>query len=191
MDTYEINGKTLEYDDEDHIYIVNGVIVPSVTQILSGLFDDYAGVSAEVLRRAAEKGTALHEAIERLETTGETTDSEEIRNYKFLKRHYGWKNVENEKPIIYEDRGRVLFAGRLDQVIEIDGVLGINDLKRVSAPNKEKICYQLNMYRLGYEQSYKRKIKFLSFTQLRGNKRKFVQLPIMEDEIKKILSEVF
>lgn len=94
---------------------------------------------------------------------------------------------ENELPLIYEENGQVLFAGRLDQVIEIDGKLGINDFKRVSAPNKEKICYQLNLYKLGYEQSYHRKIEFLSFTHLREDVRKFVKLPIKEEETKQLL----
>ena len=32
--------------------------------------------------------TALHEAIERYEKTGEETECRELQNYKFLKRHY-------------------------------------------------------------------------------------------------------
>lgn len=191
MEEYKINGRTVEYDEETHCYIVDGIVVPSVTQILGALFNDYEGVSAVVLERAREKGTALHEAIERYEKTGEETECRELQNYKFLKRHYGWLNVANEIPIIYEEDGQVLYAGRLDQIIEIDGVFGINDFKRVSAPNKDKIALQLNLYRLGYEQSYQKKISFLSFTQLREDKRKFTRLPIAEEYTKKLLRSDF
>lgn len=192
MEEYKINGRTVEHDEETHCYIVDGIIVPSVTQILGALFKDYEGVSAVVLERAREKGTALHEAIERYEKTGEENECQELQNYKFLKRHYSWINVANEIPIIYEENGKVLFAGRLDQIIEIDGKFGINDFKRVSAPNKDKIALQLNLYRIGYEQSYHREIEFLAFTQLREDKRKFTRLPIAEEYIKNLLrSDLF
>lgn len=190
MEYFEINGHALEYDDDTHTYLVDGVIVSSVTQLLGAKFNDYAGVSREALERASQKGTAMHEAIERFEKTGEEDNSEELQNYKFLKKHYGWNNIANELPIIYEENGEVLFAGRLDQIIEIDGKLGINDFKRVSAPNKEKIAHQLNLYKLGYEQSYHKKIEFLAFTHLREDKRKFVKLPINEDFIKEFLKGV-
>lgn len=189
MEVFEINGHTLEYEDDTHTYIVDGLIVPSVTQILSTKYNDYAGVSKSVLDNAGKLGTAMHKAIELFETTGQEDDSIELRNYKFLKRHYNWTNIANEVPIIYEQDGKVLFAGRLDQVIEIDGVLGINDFKRVSAPNKEKICYQLNLYKLGYEQSYNKTIDFLTFTQLRENVRKFVKLPVAEEQTLALLAD--
>ena len=65
MNTWDISGYTLEYDDESHTYIVDGVIVPSVTQILAVKFGNkYAGVNRSTLERAASRGTAIHEAIE-------------------------------------------------------------------------------------------------------------------------------
>jgi hypothetical protein len=80
-------------------------------------------------------------------------------------------------------------VGTLDQVITIDGKLGINDFKRVSAPNKEKIAYQLNLYKMAYEQSYGKKIEFLSFTHLREDVRKFHRLPINEEMAISLLNE--
>ena len=65
MNTYEIKGHTVEYIDEDHIYLVDGIIVPSVTQILKKRFGGmYSHVDPDTLKRAAEAGTNLHEAIE-------------------------------------------------------------------------------------------------------------------------------
>lgn len=187
FESWNINGHVLEYDDDLHAYIVDGLIVPSVTQILSKKFNDYANVSQYVLNEASKRGTAMHSAIEAYETTGADDKSQELRNYKFLKEHYGWINKENEVPIIYEEAGRVLYAGRLDQIIEIDGQLGINDFKRVSAPNKEKIALQLNLYKLGYEQSYQKRVDFLRFTQLREDTRKFFKVPINEEATKLFL----
>lgn len=191
METWNINGRTVEFDDETHIYLVDGIIVPSVTTILKARFNDYAKVSRAVLEQASEKGTALHSAIEIYEKTGEESDLKEFKNYLFLKKHFGFKNISNELPIIYEEDGRVLFAGRLDQIIEIDGKRGINDFKRVSAPNKEKIAYQLNLYKLGYEQTYQEHINSLSFMQLRGDTRKFTPLPINESATRNLLKDYF
>lgn len=191
METWNINGRTVEFDDETHIYLVDGIIVPSVTTILKARFNDYAKVSRAVLEQASEKGTALHSAIEIYEKTGEESDLKEFKNYLFLKKHFGFKNISNELPIIYEEDGRVLFAGRLDQIIEIDGKRGINDFKRVSAPNKEQIAYQLNLYKLGYEQTYQEHINSLSFMQLREDARKFTPLPINESATRNLLKDYF
>ena len=187
MQTWEINGRTLEFDPESHIYLCDGVIVPSVTQILKLQFNDYQFVSRAVLEQASQRGTALHKAIEDFEQTGQESDLKEFKNYLFLKKHFNIKNISNEIPVIYEEDGRVLFAGQLDQIIEIDGKLGINDFKRVSAPNKEKIAYQLNLYKIAYEQSYHKQIESLSFMQLREDARRFTPLPINEQATRNLI----
>lgn len=191
MESWEINGRTIEFDPEYHIYLVDGVIVPSVSEILKTKFNDYACVSRAVLDQASARGTALHKAIELYETTGETSDLKEFHNYLFLKKRFGFTNISNELPVIYEENGKVLFAGQLDQIIEENGELGINDFKRVSAPNKEKIAYQLNFYKIAYEQSYHQKIKSLSFMQLREDTRRFYAVPINEQSAKELLQNYY
>jgi hypothetical protein len=189
MMVQEINGHIVEFIPETHQYIVDGVLVPCVSNILAYKFNDYKGVSQEVLNRASQLGTTLHQAIELYEQQGFTSDLKEFRNYLFLKKQFKFENVSNEMPVLYERGGRVLFVGTLDQVITIDGKLGINDFKRVSAPNKEKIAYQLNFYKMAYEQSYGKEIEFLSFTHLREDVRKFHRLPINEEMAISLLNE--
>jgi hypothetical protein len=191
MEAWTINGREVEFDHEDHIYLVDGVIVPSVNEILKSKFNDYAFVSRAVLEQASARGTELHKAIELYEKTGQTSDLQEFRNYLFLKKRIGFTNISNEMPVIYEENGRVLFAGQLDQIIEMNGELGINDFKRVSAPNKEKIAYQLNLYKIAYEQSYHQQIKSLSFMQLREDVRRFTPLPINEQQAKDLLKNYY
>lgn len=188
--TYEYENYTLEFDDETHRYIVNGIITPSVSKLLSLKFDDYPNVPKAVLQAAADRGTEMHKAIEVYEKTGKESDLQEFRNYLFLKKHFKIENVENELPVAYFDDGLPVFAGTIDQVCRIDGVPAINDFKRVSAPNKEKIAYQVNLYRLAYNQTFGVEVKALSFMQLRESVRKFTQLPINEEVIKAFLAEV-
>lgn len=190
INTYEYENYTLEFDDEAHRYIVNGIITPSVSKLLSLKFDDYPNVPKAVLQAAADRGTEMHKAIEVYEKTGKTADLQEFRNYLFLKKHFKIENVENELPVAYFEDGLPIFAGTIDQVCRINGVLAINDFKRVSAPNKEKIAYQINLYRLAYNQTFGVEVKALSFMQLRESVRKFTQLPINEEVIKAFLAEV-
>ena len=65
IESWNIAGGLLEYIDESHTYVYNGVILPSITQILKIKFGNkYDGVSENVLKRASDKGTAVHKAIE-------------------------------------------------------------------------------------------------------------------------------
>ncbi len=189
MQTFEINNHTVEFLEEEHIYLVDGVLTPCVSNILAYKFNDYSGVSAEVLQRASEKGTELHQAIEAYEQRGEPSDLKEFKNYLFLKKQFKFESLENEVPVLYEKDGRVLYVGTLDQIIMLDGKCGINDFKRVSAPNKQKIAYQLNFYKLAYEQTYKKQVDFLSYTHLRETVRKFNYLPINEEVTLNLLNE--
>ena len=189
--TREINGHILEFIPETHQYIVDGIITPCVSNILAYKFNDYRNVPQDIIQRAGERGTDLHKAIEDFEKEGKQSDLKELKNYQFLKKQYGFENIENELPVIYEKDGRVLYTGTLDQIILLDGKLGINDFKRVSAPNKSKIAYQLNFYRLAYEQTYGKKIEFLAFTHLRETVRKFHRLPINEEITLNLLNEYY
>lgn len=189
MKTFEISGHTIEFIEDQHLYIVDGILTPCVSNILAYKFNDYGTVSREVLQRASERGTELHEAIESYERSGTESELKEFKNYLFLKKHHGFVNIANEVPVLYEKDGTVLFVGTLDQIIELDGKRGINDFKRVSAPNKQKIAYQLNFYKLAYEQTYGEKVDFLSYTHLRETVRKFNMLPIGEETTLNLLNE--
>lgn len=62
-----LKGITYEVEKLDgHVRKVNGLEVPSVTSLLRkhGLGADYAGVPEAVLKKAADKGTAVHAEIE-------------------------------------------------------------------------------------------------------------------------------
>lgn len=73
----------------------------------------------------------------------------------------------------------------------MDGETGIADIKTVSALNKEKIAYQLNLYRIGLMQSYGVDAKFLKIIHLRDGIRKFIDSPINEDMAWEIIEEYY
>lgn len=181
METFNIKGGTLEFYPETHTYLYDGLILPSVTQILGVKYrNDYASVSPAVLNNAAQRGTAVHKAIENYNNSGYDDGSEAVRNFKFLQNQYGFEVLDSELPLVLFNDDIPIACGRLDMTMLMDGETGIADIKTVSTLNKEKIAYQLNLYRIGLMQSYGVDAKFLKIIHLRDGIRKVIDCPINE-----------
>lgn len=181
METFSIKGGTLEYFDDTHTYLYDGVMLPSVTQILGVKYkNDYASVPPAVLDNASKRGTAVHKAIENFNVSGYDDGSEAVRNFKFLQKQYGFDVLDSELPIVIFKDDMPIACGRLDMTMLMDGETGIADIKTVSSLNKEKIAYQLNLYRIGLMQSYGVDAKFLKIIHLRDGIRKVIDSPVNE-----------
>lgn len=192
MKTIEIKGGVLEYIDETHTYLYDGVVLPSITQLLKVKFGNkYNCIPKETLERAAEQGTAVHKAIEDYEQSGTESNLQELRNYKFLKRAYNFECTANEVPVVLFWNGEAVAAGRLDLVLTEGEQIGLGDIKRTSALDKNYLAYQLNLYRIAYQQCYEQNIEFLRGLHLREDTRKYVSLPINENLAYEILNEYF
>ena len=107
----------------------------------------------------------------------------------FLKKHYGFNVVDNEVPILLFKDNKPVAAGRLDLVLDIKGSIGIGDIKRTATLDKHYLGYQLNLYRIGYQQSYDKEVKYLSGLYLRENTRKYVGIAINEEMAMKLVEE--
>lgn len=190
METFEIKGKPLEFIETTHTYIYDGIVLPSITQMLKVKFGNkYDGIPDEVLKRAAEQGTALHKAIEDYEQQGIESDVAELRNYKFLKRAFKFECIDNEVPIVLFEDDVPVACGRLDLVLKEGEAIGLGDIKRTSVLDKNYLAYQLNLYRIAYQQCYGVKISFLRGIHLRNDVRKYIPLPINENLAKTIINE--
>ena len=181
-ESWNIAGHDLEFLDDVHQYLIDGVCVKSITQILKFRFGNkYAGIDKATLNRAAEQGTAVHKAIEEWCKDGTESDLKELRNFKFLKNKYHFGVLENEVPVILFVDEKPVAAGRLDLVLDDpDGQTGLADIKRTSQLDKEYLAYQLNLYRIAYRQSYGIEAEFLKGIHLREDVRKYVSIPINE-----------
>ena len=194
METFSIKGGTLEYFDDTHTYLYDGLMLPSVTQILGVKYrNDYANVPPAVLSNAAQRGTEVHKAIENFNVSGYDDGSEAVRNFRFLQKQYGFEVLDSELPIVLFKNDMPIACGRLDMTMLMDGETGIADIKTVSALNKEKIAYQLNLYRIGLMQSYGVDAKFLKIIHIRNGIRKVIDSPVNEgmawELIEKFLNE--
>lgn len=187
----QIAGHNLEYIDDGHLYLVDGALVKSITQMLKYRFGSmYNAVSEKTLQTAAEKGTAVHEAIEMYCVTGQDDRTlKELQNFKFLMKKYNFEVIRNEVPVILFDGDEPIAAGRLDMVLRKGGIIGGADVKRTSQLYKDYVTFQLNLYRIAYRQCYGVEWKFLRVIHLREDVRRYVTIPIIEDETWQFIRE--
>lgn len=191
QETWEIKGHLVEFLEDEHIYLVDGIILPSITTILKIKFGNkYEGVSEEVLKRASNRGNRVHKAIENYEKLRlEDIGCIELSNYKFLKKAYKFECLDNEVPVILFKDNEPVACGRLDLVLEEKGQVGLGDIKRTSTLDKDYLRYQLNLYRIAYQQCYDTEIKFLRGIHLRNDVRRYIALPIDENVAMSLLNE--
>lgn len=186
----EISGHSLEYIDDTHTYLVDGVIVPSITALCKKrLGDRYPGIPRAVLRKAADRGTEIHKAVETFCKTG-MADREEVFGFRTLVRVYGIIVKSNEIPVILFDGDEPIAAGRLDLVIERGGRKGIADIKTTARLDREYLAVQLNLYAKAYEQSYGEHIELLAGIHLRGDKAKWTEIPINREFVDELIKEL-
>lgn len=191
VESWVLRGHTLEYLDDIHQYLVDGIMVSSITQMLKMRFGNkYAGIDALTLQRASERGTVIHKAIEEYCKDGTDRDYvKELKNFKFLQKQYAFNVIENELPVILFDGDETISAGRLDMVLSMADQRGLADIKTTSTLDKEYLGLQLNLYRIAYMQTYGGQIDFLRGIHLRDDVRKFVSIPINEDMTWEFINE--
>ena len=192
----EINGRTLEYVDADHLYLVDGVIVPkSITGLVKEKLggDLYKDVDPEVLRRASERGTAIHDGISAVVLGQKDPDTQEERNFMFLMKYYHLFPMQTEIPVILFHNGDPIAAGRLDLVLKdaLTGLLGGADIKTTATLDKEYLFWQLNLYRIAYAQCYGLEWQFLRGIHLRDDTRKMQEIPINEDMTMEFIEQIW
>lgn len=142
----------IEYIDSTHTYLVDGVITPSVTQIIHSLFScAYENVPKSVLLAKADFGTHVHEAIEKGSSQGlKPLEYICYEEWLKLKQKHNIDPVEHEVIIAYED----LYAGRLDMIADVNYTRCLLDIKTTAKVETEMLEWQLGMYKLAYEEIY-------------------------------------
>lgn len=143
------------FDEETHEYRVDGRVVPSVTEILTGAglaenrFSGGREIDPEVLENAAERGAFAHRAIE-LDCAGELDEDsldDEIFAYVEAWRDFvadtGFLPVANEISF-YNSIGD--YCGTFDMVGYLGEELTVVDLKTGSIGLKPWHKYQLAAY---------------------------------------------
>ena len=184
----------VEYIEETHQYLIDGILVPSVTQLLKRKFGGmYDNVPPYILEAKAKFGDTVHkciECIEKDEEQPETTEEEVVcvNEYLRLRREHNIDAIGSEMLISYEDK----FAGRFDMVANIESVYrSLCDIKTTAKLNKEYLSWQLSLYELAYESMGYAKIDKLYCIWLpKKGKGQLVEVPrINREELVKFVEE--
>lgn len=153
--------------DENHHYTVDGKQVLSTTQILQKMFPQkYAGVSEEVLQRAADRGTRIHGMIEQYALHHEMNDRFDLEiegiGYPKLEDLHYISIESSEKKLAYMDNGEPLYAGTYDMLGTKDNRPELIDIKCTSVCDRTYLSWQLSMYAMALEQETGKKIETLA-----------------------------
>lgn len=142
--------KVVEFISKTHQYLINGIIVPSVSQILHFIFPDkYKNIDKAILNKKAEYGTVIHKAIENLENNEELPElnyiqEASIEQYLKLKAKYNIEVLEQEQIVSY----KYDYCGRFDMIANIDSYYSLADIKTTAELDKEYLSWQLSFYEL-------------------------------------------
>jgi hypothetical protein len=144
---------TLTFEPESHLYKVDGVVVPSVTQVIkeAGL-SELEYVPERTLREKADLGNKVHKATELLDR--DNLDVESIHpillNYVAMweqfKKDFGFEAQDIELTLHHP---LYRFAGRIDRVGLVNGKLSIVDIKSGGKYNTHSL--QTAGYKLLYD----------------------------------------
>lgn len=170
---------SLEFLEDTHQYLLDGELIPSVSEIISFNLDEYSSVPQKTLEKAAAYGTRIHEIIENWFTFKEDymTD-EEIQILKSFTQVFNEKKlfkgflkegfIEVEKPVYTKD-----YAGTVDMIVRVGTKLGLYDFKTNAKYPEEHLKLQLNLYRKAYEELNRKKVDELGCFWWNRKKKKF------------------
>lgn len=169
------------FDSTNHTYTLDGKQLSGITSLLDRqLFKDkYSGIPDAILRKAAERGTYIHQCCE-LADEGFTTDCQEAMNYLNLKSKYNLRIEESEYLVSDNEH----YASCIDKVYRYDeNTFYLGDIKTTYKLNKEYVMWQLSIYAYLFEkQNPGAKVASIFAIWLRGETNQLVELERVPDE---------
>lgn len=152
----------LEFYEENHIYLKDGVILRSVTQILKELFPSkYDGIPENILNDKAKYGTELHKFIEIIEKkkpkrplayikkyyNPNIYQIESLKDYLEIKKKYNIEITDSEKMVVYKD----IYCGTLDLKGTVNDKKAIIDIKTTYDLDELYVSWQNSLYEMASE----------------------------------------
>lgn len=183
-----LNDCPVRFDAELHTYTApDGKQLRGITGLLHDkLFPDtYKGVDAETLRRAADRGKAIHQMIEYWDEIGTYVDDDNLSAYIDVCNKSGLVHHCSEYLVSDLD----MYASCIDKVYRVDdGTCDIADIKTTYTLDKEYVAWQLSIYAYLLEQGNPHvKVRSLYAIHIRDGKGKLVEVQRKDAEVVKEL----
>ena len=158
----------IKFDENLHKYTVDGKEVISVTQLLQKhkITPSYDAVDKELLRVASERGTLIHEEVEKWIESGEsgfTEEAERICDYLLERAD------ENSKIMSEQMVANDVVAGRFDVLFTHAKKLVLTDIKTGNTKHLFGWTWQLSLYKYLYEKMYGKEIDSLEILWANGD----------------------
>lgn len=184
----------LEFDKENHIYLKDGIILKSVTQILKELFPlKYDGIPENILYEKSRYGTELHKFIEIIEKkkpkrplayikkyyNPNIYQIESLKDYLEIKKKYNIEITDSEKMVVYKD----IYCGTLDLKGTVGNKKAIIDIKTTYDLDELYVSWQNSLYEMADEPVDELYVLWLP----KGHLGKLVKLEIINEKDLKIL----
>ena len=137
------------FDKGSHTYFLNGKQLSGITGLLEQkLFPTkYAGVDEEILHKAAEYGSNVHEQIAEDDGVDEFV-LDEVLNYRKIITANNLKPIAHEYLVTDSDK----YASAIDLVFENeDGTVDLADIKTTYKLDKDYVSWQLSIYAYLFE----------------------------------------
>lgn len=141
------------FNEAEHTYTLGEKTLISVTQLLKkhGLSTNYANVDAEVLEKAANKGTAVHKEIENYIKNGDVGFTSELSDYIDITAELGFKAEDSEIILpageIPEDKAdEYFYAGTADLIGKTPDGYVLADIKTTQKVDMRAYAWQLSLY---------------------------------------------
>jgi hypothetical protein len=182
MKKIELVQSNVVFDKERHTYTLDGKQLQGVTSTLvkRAFPDTYKDVPEEVLRRAAIRGTAIHEKIENYEADVDYSYSDELLSYLTIKDEQKLTHIASEYIVTDGEK----YASAIDLVFTDDeGGIILADVKTTYEPHYENVTLQLSIYRRFFElQNPGLKVKGIALIWLREKKSEWRMLAPWAEE---------
>lgn len=151
----------IEFIEDTHTYLDNGVIVPSVSELIKFKFpDSYCNVPERILRKKADYGSKVHQMIESF-IKGEITMEEiqkkridpdikiAVEQFEILRKTWAFHIKEIEQIVSWKGK----YAGTFDLITYDNYII---DLKTTTELHTDWLAYQLGLYAMakGFTQDF-------------------------------------
>lgn len=150
----ELRETGVVFDPIQHTYTYEGKQLRGITGIIHDLLypDEFDNIPEEILREATQRGSRIHESIQRLDDDFEIDDTiPEVQDYMDLCMSRGWKYERSEYNVSdYEN-----FSSNIDKVFRLgDDEFALADIKTYSTMDDKKLMkakFQLSIYQYLFE----------------------------------------
>lgn len=176
----ELVKSSVAFYEENHTYFLGDKQLNGITGMIGRqLFPDkYKQIPESILRRAAEKGSLIHDQCQFADATG-IVESVEAKNYLAERKNAGYEALANE----YTVSDNEYFASKIDCVWQKDANISIADIKTTYNIDKEYLSWQLSIYAYLFElQNPLLKVDKLFGIWLRDTKSELVNIERKPDD---------